>query len=216
MKRSDLFFAGLLITFLFMSVVLPAQEKKSEMTNPSLFRKNLTEATKKTNSIQSTFSQEKSLSVLSEKILSKGKFYFRKNNLLRWEYTYPFSYLIILNNGQILVRDEDSEKHFDAASNKVFGEINSILLGCAQGTLLNDEKKFQPSYFETSGNYIVRLQPRIPRLKEIFNDIWLYFDKKDYSVSKLIMNEPSGDFTTITFSEKKLNLPVPDEKFNTK
>jgi outer membrane lipoprotein-sorting protein len=183
------------------------------MKNPVLFRQKLAEATQLTNSIESTFNQEKSLSVLSEKIVTKGKFYFRKNNMLRWEYTEPFNYLIILNNGKILVRDEEKENQFDSRANKVFGEINSILLGCAQGTLLNDEKKFQSSYYETPNYYLVRMKPKDPRLKEIFNEICIYFDKVDFSVSRLIMNEVSGDFTTIKFSAKKLNVNIPDEKF---
>ena len=133
--------------------------------------------------------------------------------MLRWEYTDPFHYLIILNNGKILIKDEEKENQFDARSNKVFGEINSILLGCAQGTLLNDEKKFQASFFETTNSFLVKLQPKDLQLKSIFSEILIFFDKSDYSVSRLIMNEVSGDFTTIKFSEKKLNKPIPDEKF---
>ena len=136
--------------------------------------------------------------------------------MLRWEYTEPFKYMIILNNGKILVRDEERENRFDTRSSKVFAEINSILLGCAQGTLLNDEKKFQATYFEVSNNYLVKLKPKDPKLKEIFSEISIYFDGSDFSVSRLVMNEASGDFTTIKFSAKKMNIPIPDEKFRIK
>ena len=189
------------------------QDQTAELKNPALFRKKLADATQLTNTIESAFNQEKSLSVLSEKILSKGKFYFKKKNMLRWEYTNPFTYLIILNNGKILIRDEEKENLFDSRTNKVFGEINSILLGCAQGTLLNDERKFQSSYFETSNSYLVKMKPNDHLMKNIFSEIFIYFDKNDYSVSRLIMNEASGDFTTIKFSEKKLNVPIPDNMF---
>ena len=210
---------AILLTFIFSLLInLTAFPQKdiSEMKNPSTFRQKLADATKLTNTIESTFSQEKNLSVLSEKIQSKGKFYFKKQNMLRLEYIDPFKYMIILNNGKILIRDEEKENRFDARSNKVFGEINSILLGCAQGTLLNDEKKFQSSCFETPNSYIVKLHPRVSQLKDIFSEICIYFDKNDFSVSCLIMNEASGDYTKIKFSGKKLNAPIPDEKFRIK
>lgn len=190
-----------------------SQENAVTMKNQAEFRKQFTEATQKTGSVESNFIQQKSLNVLSEKIISKGKFYFRKSNSLRWEYTDPFSYLIILNNGKILVKDEEKEKQFDAASNKVFREINAVLLGCAQGTLLNDEIRFSATFLETPDAYLVKLKPKEPRLKEIFSEISIFLDKKDFSVNRLIMNEPSGDQTTITFLSKKLNQPIPDEMF---
>jgi len=213
MKKSKPFLFCLFLLSILLSGAVFSQEKQVELKSPVIFKQKLAEATQLTNTIESTFNQEKSLSVLSEKILSKGKFYFKKKDMLRWEYTDPFKYLIILNNGKILIRDEEKENKFDARSNKVFEEINSILLGCVQGTLLNDEKKFQSSYFETSNIYLVKLRPRDPQLKNIFSEILIYFDKQDYSVSRLIMNEVSGDFTTIKFSGKKLNKPIPDEMF---
>jgi outer membrane lipoprotein-sorting protein len=189
------------------------QEKAPEMKDPCAFRQKVYEAARMTNTIESSFSQEKTLSVLSEKILSKGKFLFKKKNMLRWEYTDPFKYLIILNNGRILVKDDANENRFDASSNKAFREINVILLGCAQGTLLGDEKRFHTTYFESQNYYFVKLQPKTKELKDIFSGIYIYFDKGDYSVSRLVMYERSGDFTTIDFSAKHMNVAVSDEKF---
>ena len=57
---------------------------------------------KNTLSIESDFVQEKNLQVLSEKIISKGHFTFKKENRLRWEYTSPSKYLIVINNQKII------------------------------------------------------------------------------------------------------------------
>ncbi|MFC2102613.1 outer membrane lipoprotein carrier protein LolA, partial [Bacteroidota bacterium] len=51
------------------------------------------EASKKTVTISSDFTQEKEMSILNDKITSTGKFYFKKDRLLRWEYEHPFSYV---------------------------------------------------------------------------------------------------------------------------
>jgi outer membrane lipoprotein-sorting protein len=205
----------ILFFILGISIHMRAQETLLPMKDPAAFRQKLNESTQKTVTIESSFTQEKNLSVVSERIITHGMIYFKKSNKLRWEYTNPFKYVIILNNGKITIRDESKTSNFDAHSNPVFGEINTILLGCTQGTLLNDDEKFQSSFFELPAAYLVKLKPKTKQLKDIFSEINIYFDKRDCTVSKLVMNEASGDNTTIRFGSKKINQIIPDEKFIT-
>ena len=72
---------------LFVSFLSFAQNKDFKtMKDTSSFKTKLEEKAKLTNTIESNFTQEKNLSMLSEKIISKGHFCFKKTNLLRWEY----------------------------------------------------------------------------------------------------------------------------------
>jgi outer membrane lipoprotein-sorting protein len=59
------------------------------------------------------------------------------------------------------------------------------------------------------------MKPLASKLKEYLSDIEIFFVKNDLSVSRIEMHEPSGDFTKIDFSEKKVNNTIPDEKFLT-
>ena len=79
------------------------------LTNTADFRQQFSAAAHQTNSIKSDFSQEKTLSMLSDKIISRGKFWFKKENRVRMEYTQPFSYLMILDNGRVYIRDGQKE-----------------------------------------------------------------------------------------------------------
>ena len=180
----------------------------------SLFKSNLAEMTEKTNTIKSDFIQEKNLSFLSEKIISKGLFYFKKENKIRWQYTEPFDYLIIINEDKIYIKDEDRESKYDMASNKIFKEINKIITGCIQGDILNNDKEYKIEYYENDNFYYVKLTPYSEKMKEFLSNINIYFDKKDFSVSKLEMIELSGDYTIIEFINKKLNEEIPDKEFN--
>ena len=180
----------------------------------SLFKSNLAEMTEKTNTIKSDFIQEKNLSFLSEKIISKGLFYFKKENKIRWQYTEPFDYLIIINENKIYIKDEDRESKYDMASNKIFKEINKIITGCVQGDILNNDKEYKIEYYENDNFYYVKLTPYSEKMKEFLSNINIYFDKKDFSVSKLEMIELSGDYTIIEFINKKLNEEIPDKEFN--
>ena len=209
--NSKLFFTLSVLTFYCLSSF--SQSSFKAIKDISLFKSNLAEMTEKTNTIKSDFIQEKNLSFLSEKIISKGLFYFKKENKIRWQYTEPFDYLIIINENKIYIKDEDRESKYDMASNKIFKEINKIITGCVQGDILNNDKEYKIEYYENDNFYYVKLTPYSEKMKEFLSNINIYFDKKDFSVSKLEMIELSGDYTKIEFLNKKLNEEIPDEKF---
>lgn len=167
---------------------------------------------KNTSSIESDFTQEKNLSMLSEKIVSKGHFVFKKDNLLRWEYNSPTKYLIVINKDKILIKDEKKITKYDMNNNKVFKEINDIMLSCVQGTIFKSNK-FKSAYFENDRYYKLELKPLVKSMKDTFKTINLMFDKTVSSVVKIEMIEASEDVTTIDFINKKLNAAIPQELF---
>ena len=191
-----------------------SQSSYKAIEDISLFKSNLAEMSRKTNTIKSDFIQEKNLSFLSEKIISKGLFYFKKENKIRWQYTEPFDYLIIINDDKIFIKDEDKESKYDMGSNNIFNEINKIITGCVQGKILNNDKDYKIEYYENDNFYYVKLTPYSEKMKEFLSNIDIYFDKKDLSVSKLEMIELLGDYTKIEFLNKKLNEEIPDKEFN--
>src|SRR5450759_5222677 len=203
------------ILFFFMFPVFYAfsQGTLTEINNPASFKQKFSEATRKTQTIEADFIQEKNLSILSEKIVTKGRFMFKKEKKLRWEYTDPFHYLIILNNGTMFIQDEEKKSKIDIRNNKMFAEINTIIMGCVQGNLFNDEKKFLSSFFENSRSFMVKLKPLASNLKEYLSEIRIFFDKNDLKVTRLEMHEPLGDYTNIDFFGEKINVNIPDEKF---
>ncbi len=170
---------------------------------------------KATNSIEADFVQEKNLSMLSEKIISKGHFVFKKENLLRWEYQTPSKYLIVINKDKVVIKDEKKTSKYDMNSNKVFKEINDIMLSCVQGTIFKSNK-FKTSYFENEKGYKLELIPQVKNMKDTFKKINLYFDKNVTSVAKMEMIENNDDLTSLDFINKKLNAPVVETIFTVK
>jgi outer membrane lipoprotein-sorting protein len=169
-------------------------------------------ASAKTNTITADFSQVKEMSFLEEKATSSGKFFFEKEKKLRWEYIQPFSYAIILNNDRIRIIDEGKSKDFEAGSNRIFLEISNIMTGMVNGTLLNSPQ-FKTTWFETPAYYQAVLIPVGTDLKDYLSKIDLKLNKQDFTVDELKMYEKSGDYTLITFRNKKLNENIPAEIF---
>ncbi len=182
------------------------------LKNQDAFRQAFNSATQNTESIKSDFVQEKNLSMLADKITSRGKFWFKKNNRVRMEYTQPFTYLMILNNGRIYVKDNQKENKVNANSNKVFQQVNRILVDCVGGTVLSNPD-FQTRIWESNKFYLIELLPLAKNLKALYQKINIYLDKKDYSASELDMFELSGDNSSIRFINKELNAKIPDALF---
>jgi outer membrane lipoprotein-sorting protein len=206
----------LTILFLFLIKVACAQPVGfKKISSETDFRNGLAQTSQATNSISSDFIQEKNLSLLDEKVVSKGIFRFKKENKVRMEYTHPFKYLMVINGDKVTIKDQQKSNSFSAGSNKLFSIINTIIIDCVKGTAL-DNKDFTNKLFESEKNYLVELIPVKKDLKQFFTVINVYLDKKDYSVIKIDMKEPSGDNTLITFTNKEINATIQDAEFNIK
>ena len=176
------------------------------------FKKTFAEQSKKVNSIKCDFVQEKNLSVLSEKITSKGTFMFKKQNMARMEYTTPFKYLLIINADKVFIKDDQKSNSFSSKNNKLFENINKIMIDCVQGTAL-DNKNFIAVISENEKQYLLELVPTIKKMKDYIKKINIFIDKKDFSVNKFDMIDASGDNTTLTFLNKQFNVGVTDANF---
>lgn len=206
-------FLSVIIFFLLpftISAQVPAGYKPVKDT--AAFKQQMQAQSKLVNTIESDFTQEKYLSVMSEKIITKGHFLFKKVNMLRWEYTDPLKYLIAINKDKMFIKDNGKVSKYDINSNKMFKSINEMMVNTVQGNLLNN-KDYKAKYYENEKFYLLELSPLQKGAKDFLKVIQLYIDKKDYAVVKVKMIEPSDDYTMIDFSNRKTNQPIGDEKF---
>ncbi len=204
---------GFITALLMLTLVVQAQYPGFKpVADAGAFKKEFTSVSARTNTIKSDFVQEKNLSMLSEKIVSKGKFYFKKENAVRMEYTSPFQYLMVINGSKVYIKDNQKESRLSSRSNKLFQSMNKLLMDCARGTVF-DNKDFTVRLFEGADQYLAELTPVTREMKGFFKKINLVMKKKTYFVSKVEMYEPSGDNTTITYSNQELNTNLPDALF---
>ncbi len=204
-----------LLCFFFFSGVIKAQEENfAKVSDIKKAKTNLAQLTQKISTIKSQFIQEKHLSFLTENIISKGEFYFKNPGFLRWEYTEPFEYLIVLTDKNIFIKDEKNISSFDTESNKMFSEINNIMTGTIQGNIFNDNERFTVEYFENNQQYLLKLVPKMPKMKSMLQSIHIFIDKSDLSVARIKMTESSDDYTSITFINRKLNTTIDHDKFD--
>lgn len=153
--------------------------------------------------------------MLSEKMVSKGRFYFMKDGKVRLEYVQPAFNLIVMNNGKLLVKDDKKSTVTDVHRNRAFQQLNNIIVGSISGNLFSS-KEFAAKFFETSSQVKVELVPTNKTMKYFLSTIVIVMEKKDFTASRIEMNEPSGDNTILTFSAKEINKDVSDTLFAVK
>lgn len=209
MRKLVLLVSIMLTTF---AVVKAQHPGYTLLTDAASFKTQFATASQKTNSIKSDFVQEKNLSLLSDKIVSKGKFWFKKENAVRMEYTTPFQYLMIINGSNVFIKDSQKENKISTKSNKLFQQINKVIVDCVKGGAL-ESKDFTSRIFQSNAGYLAELTPVDKNMKNLFKNINIIIDKKDYSVTRIEMHEPSGDNTIIQFNNRELNTNLADALF---
>lgn len=206
-------------TALFLFIVLSSFKPNAQDFKPlkdiSNFKKGLADMAATTTSIKASFKQEKYLSILSNKIDSEGTILFKKPNLLKWSYSQPFEYTIVLNGKEIIIKDQGNVNSFDIGSSQAFKQINELIINSVEGNIL-DEARFSIEYLEGKDLYLTKLIPKEAQLKNFIQGIDIYFDKKDFSVSQVRLIESEGDYTLISFFNKKMNENIPNENFTIK
>ena len=151
--------------------------------NPASFRENFAAAYRKIESIQCRFSQEKQLSMISEKLQSSGRFWFKKENRVRMMYEEPFQYLLVINNNDVWIRDGQTDSHISANSSKLFQQLNRLIVDCVRGTALTSPD-FTNQAFENAEFYLVELVPTSKTLKTIIKNTNIVLIKRIFPYRK--------------------------------
>ena len=60
---------------------------------------------------------------------------------------------------------------------------------------------------------VIYLSPVAKAMKDLFTNINVVVDKKDYTILRMEMVEAGGDNTIIRFTNKQINIPVADALF---
>ena len=204
---------NLLIILLSLVSLCSQAQAFTAVKDEASVRKKFTEVSQATAAIKSDFVQEKNLSMLADKVTSKGLFYFKQKNMVRLEYTQPFKYLLVMNNGKVTIKDDAKTTQMDMHKNKIFQQVNNIIVDCVHGSALTNPN-FQVKIYENSKQLKLDMKPIGKGLKEFFDNIVIFIDKSDYSVIRMQMNELSGDNTIITFTNKEINGKIADDLFS--
>ena len=164
-------------------------------------------------SMKCDFVQTKQLKMLRDNMTSKGKMYYQQGNKLRWEYESPYTYVFVLNESKVVLRNSKRSDVIDVNQNKMFREIVRIMMNTVVGKCMTDEKDFKVSVVVSPQEYVATMNPVRKDLRQMFNSIILHFNRQSKMVSQVELLEKNGDKTLIELKNVQTNVSIPANLF---
>ena len=210
-----LFYCEMMKRYLILCVLgLLAAVSNAQTFEQSDMIEQINKASAQMQSLECEFVQTKFLNILDDKMVSRGKMYYQQADKLRWEYTSPYTYTFILNQNQVLLKNDNRSDVIDVNQNRIFKEIARMMMNSIVGNCLSDAKSFKTTV-EVSGNdWIATLIPLKRDMKQMWNRLILHINPEMKVVYKVEMHEPSGDYTIIDLLDIKTNVSIRQEVFN--
>ncbi len=164
--------------------------------------------------MQCDFVQTKTIKMLNDKMVSKGKMYYQQSDKLRWEYTSPYTYTFVLNGSKVLISKGKRNDVINVEQSKFFKEIARIMMNSVVGKCLTDAKDFKTSIQTTTTEYIATLLPQQKQMKQMFQKIILHFNRQKSVVTTVELVEKNGDRTVIELKNIKTNSAINAKVFS--
>ena len=151
------------------------------------------------------FTQQKTMAMLAEPTVSEGIMSYTAPDKMRWEYTSPYSFALVVDGEKITKITDGNEELLDAKSGRMYQGLVNIIMSSATGKKMFDSSMFDVVINEDGEYWKASMTPRKRDMKRMFNQLFFYFDKQTYVISKVVMTEAGGDITTIQFFDIKTN-----------
>jgi len=174
----------------------------------------LTEAAASMQTLQCRFVQEKVSTMLAEPTVAEGMMHYVSPDRMRWEYTSPYAFALIVNGERIVKVTDGNVEEVDSKSNRMYQGIVNIIMGSASGKKLFDTSVFDVLLYEEDACWRAEMTPKRRDMKRMFSQLVFHFDKKTKSINSVEFKEASGDVTSIRFEDIKLNETIGEDKFN--
>jgi len=194
----------LLVSFLL--VLLPVKGAISMSAEEVV--KRLREIQERTKDFSADLYQEKKLSLLKEKIVSRGKIRFKKPDKVSIEFFPPESSQMVFDGKTVLLyfKEEKMAERYSLRSNPI-----------AERYLLFSKDPFQEKLaqwkiLEDRESFLI--MEILPKVKDpLFVKTKLRVSKKDWMVIGMEMVEKNGDTTSLLYSNMKVNAGLTDSDF---
>ena len=210
-KKNNMLRLVKILVVLLTPCLMLAQET-SPSASPEKVKQAFKEMNQSMQSFSSDFKQSKELSFMNKPLISTGKFYYQKEDKLRWEYLEPIQYLMLINGEQIRIKEDGKVKNYSSSVNEIFKTVKEIILGCISGDILNNTD-YSASYFENNELFEVSLQPKKKELQSFMKEVHIYIERDKNTLSHLVLVDGSGDKTTIEFVTPSINQAIPAAVF---
>jgi outer membrane lipoprotein carrier protein len=198
-----------LIFFIFtLSLFLSILPVEAQTLNVDEVVKRIRESREKTKDFSADLLQEKKVSLLREKVVSKGRIRFKKPDRISIEFFHPETSHMVYDGKTFFLyfKEEKMAERYQVQGNPV---VEKYLLFSKDPF---QEKLAQWRILEDRESILVL--EILPKVKDpLFVKTKLWISKKDWIITGMEMVEKNGDTTTLRYSNMRVNSGLLDSDF---
>jgi len=175
------------------------------------FLQEIRENSAQVHSFSSEFVQERRLALFTEPVIFHGKLTVVRPDRLRWEFTAPVASALIFN-GKVGMRCQDKvpPAHFDLGSDPIMRTVAEQLWLWLGG----DYSRLGDKYgLESRGTSLI-ITPKDQATLEYMRAVTITFSGDSKQPEKVLIDEPGGDSTLISFKAYSINKVFPETFFS--
>jgi outer membrane lipoprotein-sorting protein len=207
----------ILIAFCISSGILGAQTETGAEEHKDTARifSEIASSASQIQTLACDFIQEKHLGMLNNVLTSKGRFFYKREDKLRWEFNDPIASGFAVN-GEKAIRWKDASEHtqtFQIQQVPFIKVFTDQVFAWAKADYKYLEKRY---LIQVVGDEPadLKLFPKSSQEKKYLDHIRIVFALAASHVQMVEVHEPDGDFTVIRFLKMTINRPLPDSLFN--
>jgi outer membrane lipoprotein carrier protein len=201
MKR---FILLIFVFFLFLSF---ASIEAQTLTVDEVVQR-IRESREKTKDFSADLLQEKKISLLKEKVISKGRIRFKKPDRISIEFFHPETSQMVYDGKTFLLyfKEEKMAERYQVQGNPVVEKY-----------MLFSKDPFQEKLAQwrvVEDRESVLALEILPKVKDaLFVKTKLWISKKDWVITGMEMVEKNGDTTSLRYSNMRVNMGLSDSDF---
>jgi len=165
------------------------------------------------NNVQADFVQHKHLKILSRPLVSKGRFYFRSPDALRWEYLTPVRSVLLLSRGDV--------KRYILQKNRLIEDSHSRVQ--VMRVILPEIAAWSRGHFDSSPTFSAALKtgsksriiltPKDKNLGTMIQAVEITLSEKPGGIEVVRIIESDEAYTVIEFQKVQTNQRMDDILF---
>ena len=191
-----------LLTLLALSFAQTAQEVALRVEN----------ALRSYRSFQANFEQFYYSATISTPLHEKGKLYFKKPSLMKWEYQDPEEKVFLIKDDLFWDYNKEEKQliKYDLSQGEQNTEVISLLSGKVS-LLDNYSVELNPFPTENANTIQIKLTPKDEEFADTY--LLLEIDEKTWFIQTLISFDWAGNRTEFRFSKIKTNVTLQNKTF---
>lgn len=151
------------------------------------------------------FRQVRKVALLTDEVVSTGEMQYRNDGRIMWRYTSPKKQQIAFSAKDIRITEGTQTRIVALDENPYLGQLKDLLMGLMSGKQLDADGRFTVKVVKNDAKSItLSMTPVQRQLKKFISEVVITFTAPDSTVSEVVMKEPDGSSTTITFTDRKV------------